>query len=127
MFPSKTELFARAVAWYHSDSFDTASGPPVPSPVMDNVVAFGGYTKLALLDPKAPLEIKAMGPTLWASANVIPATFLMWHIDPLDYREREGLDESYDMWSGVRTRVDRVKQPVDDFFSNSPTIWDTWN
>ena len=47
----------------------------------------------------------------------------MWHIDPLNFREGEGLDESYYMWADVRESVDRIKNPIEDFFSAPPNPW----
>lgn len=97
-----------------------------PTESHSNPGAFVDYGKLALLDPKAPLELKALGPTLWVATNIIPVTFLMWHIDPLNFRPGEGLDESYYMWPDVQSRVDRLMDPVDDFFAAPPSFWELY-
>ena len=91
----------------------------------DNVSAAGAYTAMAMADPKAPVELQLMGPAVW-SFQVAAVTTAMYVVDPLGLRPGEGLDESYHMWSDVRERVDRIKDPVDDFFSAPPSFWDTW-
>ncbi len=122
---SPKTLGIKAIGWWFgsgttpiSSSNGSSAGFSVPPSLQ--------YGALAIADPKMPLELKALGPANWAAANFVPMTFLMWHVDPLNLREGEGLDESYYMWSDVRTRVDRVKDPVVDFFSTPPSFWDSW-
>ena len=85
MLPDLTPktLAVKALGWYLEQSVSVTSTPDIDvDSGPNNIGAFGSYMQLALLDPKAPLELKALGPTLWVAANVIPVTFLMWHIDP---------------------------------------------
>lgn len=87
---------------------------------------FGAYAVSAMADPKAPLEIKAMGPVPWSYQVLMMTTFLYW-MDPLGLRQDAGLDESYTLFKPVRTRVDRIIDPIEDWwYAPAPTIWDFW-
>ncbi len=87
---------------------------------------FSTYAITAMADPKAPLEVKAMGAVPWSYQVLMLATFLYW-VDPMGLRKDAGLDESYHMFRPVRERVDRVKETAIELWNTPPpSIWDLW-
>ncbi len=87
---------------------------------------FGTYLMTAMADPKAPLEMKAMGIQSWGYQALMMTVFLYW-TDPLRLRKDAGLDESYDMFAPVRKRVDRVSDFASDLWNTpAPSIYDFW-
>ena len=51
------------------------------------------YATIAVADPKAPFELKAMGPATWG-AQVSGIAMALYIVDPLELREG-GLDDLY--------------------------------
>ena len=87
------------------------------------------YAALALADPKAPFEFRAMGPVLW-TAQAIAVTSLLYAVDPLQLREGEGLDEYWYSTSNPFYWPVREKyQGAKDWLFNDdeqPDIWELW-
>ena len=87
------------------------------------------YATIALADPKAPFEFRAMGPAIWA-AQVSAITAGLYIVDPLRLRHGEGLDEIW--FSGYNPFYWPVSEKLSDFGDwlfdddEQPTLWDYW-
>jgi hypothetical protein len=89
--------------------------------------AFGDYAKIALVDPKAPVEFKVMGPVMWA-AQLTGVTAGFYIVDPLGYREG-GLDDwwdSYDHSGPLRDFWEYDVKSAPSIFGSAPSFWDLW-
>lgn len=83
------------------------------------------YATIAIADPKAPFEFRAMGPILW-TAQAIAVTSILYTVDPLQLREGEGLDEYW--FSTSNPFYWKFEEGKDWFFNQDeqPSIWELW-
>ena len=95
----------------------------------DDVDAITTYATIAVADPKAPFEFRALGPVVWAS-QVAGLTLGLYVVDPLQLREDKGLDEIwYSGFNPVYWPVTEKAQRAKDWLFNDddqPAIWDLW-
>ena len=90
------------------------------------------YASIAMADPKAPMELKAMGPVTWG-AQVSGITLALYTIDPMQLREG-GWDDLYrDAYYGqahgfLSLATDKASDTYDRFWDDyaQPAI-DWWN
>jgi hypothetical protein len=91
-----------------------------------NVSAYGAYTGLAIADPKAPFELKALGPADWAMQVAVASTVL-YIADPLRLREG-GWDDTWYGWGNPMLSVtedwyDRSVDTVHRWLNPSAPWW----
>ena len=94
----------------------------------DEAAAAATYGGLAMADPKAPFEIRAMGPAIW-SLQVATVTTAMYVADPLQLREG-GLDDvfyssPYPFYEHVSRRYKESREYVSDLWNApAPNPWE---
>ncbi len=85
---------------------------------------FAAYALTAMADPKAPLEVKALGAIPWSYQVLMMTIFLYW-VDPMGLRKDAGLDESYHAFRPVRDRVDAIVDYGQAVWNSPPpSLWD---
>ncbi len=90
--------------------------------------ALTAYATIALADPKAPFEFRAMGPKVW-TGQVSALILGLYLVDPLRLREG-GLDDIwYSAWNPIYQPItEKVSKAGDWFFDAQPppSPWDFW-
>lgn len=109
--------------YFNSNPLETVFGSRDDIESNDALVT---YAQVAVADPKAPAEFRALGPAVWA-AQVTSVTAALYIVDPLRLREG-GLD---DVWfSGYNPLYWPVKEKISElgemWDSPPPSIWDFW-
>ncbi len=87
--------------------------------------AVGTYATIAMADPKAPFEIRVMGPALW-TAQVSTVTTALYIVDPLQLRPG-GLDDTwFSGWNPTYTWPSEISSEVSSWFPKRPQYWGDW-
>ena len=96
----------------------------------DEARAAATYGGIAMADPKAPVEIRAMGPALW-TLQVATVTSAMYVADPLQLREG-GLDDvfyasPYPFFDHVSQRYQQSKDWLSGlWYAPAPNPWEVF-